>query len=128
MSGYTHKNLKDLEDQAVKGGLSPDLEARFAQEELGSEQLGISYQRYAPGFRQPFAHRHGEDEEIYVVIEGGGQMLLGEERVELRRLDAVRVAPETVRAFEAGPDGMTVLAVGPHSRGDAKIAQVEWPD
>jgi quercetin dioxygenase-like cupin family protein len=128
MSGYTHRNIEDLEDVAVKGGFSPDLEARFAREELGSEQVGISYQRFAPGFRQPFAHTHGTDEEIYVVIEGSGRMMVGAETLELRRLDAVRVAPETVRAFEAGPDGLTVLAVGPNSTGDAKVAPAEWPD
>jgi len=32
--------------------------------------------------------------------------------VELRQWDAVRVAPEVVRAFEGGPDGMNVIAVG----------------
>ena len=31
MSGYTIVNMKEVEDQAPKFGLSPDLEARFAR-------------------------------------------------------------------------------------------------
>ena len=39
-------------------------------------------------------------------------MKLDDEIVDLREWDVVRVAPEVVRAFEAGPDGLTVIAVG----------------
>jgi uncharacterized cupin superfamily protein len=127
VSGYTIKNLKDdVEDQAAKHGLSPDLEARFARGDLGSEQVGVSYQRLAPDFRQPFAHHHGADEELYVVVGGGGRMRLGDDVVELRRWDAVRVSPGTVRSLAAGPEGLEVLAIGPASSGDAKTAPAGW--
>ena len=39
-------------------------------------------------------------------------MRLDDEIVELGPWDAVRVAPSTVRAFEGGPDGLEVLAIG----------------
>jgi uncharacterized cupin superfamily protein len=126
MSGYTIKSLKEVEDQAVRFGHSPDLEARFPLDDLGGEQVGISYQRLAPGVRQPFAHRHGRDEEIYVVVEGSGQVRLDGETADLTRWDAVRVAPETVRAFEAGPDGLTLLAIGPYGTGDAQVLPADW--
>ncbi len=126
MSGYTIKSLKEVEDQAVKFGHSPDLEARFPREDLGGEQVGISYQRLAPGVRQPFAHRHGRDEEIYVVVEGSGQVRLDGETADLVRWDAVRVAPETVRSFAAGPEGLTLLAIGPYGSGDAQIQPADW--
>jgi quercetin dioxygenase-like cupin family protein len=126
MSGYTIKSLKEVEDQAVRFGLSPDMESRFAREDLGCEQVGISYQRLAPGVRQPFAHRHGEHEEIYVVVAGSGQVRLDGETEELAQWDAVRVAPETVRAFAAGPEGLTLLAIGPHGTGDAQMQPVDW--
>lgn len=127
MSGYTIKNLRDdVEDQAAKHGLSPNLEARFAQRELGSEQVGVSYQRLAPDFKQPFAHHHGAHEELYVVVGGSGRMRLGDELVELRRWDTVRVSPGTVRSLAAGPEGLEVLAIGPAGSGDAKTAPAEW--
>jgi mannose-6-phosphate isomerase-like protein (cupin superfamily) len=112
MGAYTLMNLEQVEDSAVKFGLAPELEARFASKALGLERAGLSYQRLAPNVRSPFGHRHGEQEEIYILIEGSGRMKLNDEVVELRRLDAIRVASETIRAFEAGPEGATLLAFG----------------
>jgi uncharacterized cupin superfamily protein len=110
---YTIANLKDdVEDQAPKFGHSPDLEARFAGGALECEQLGLSYQRLAPNVRMPFGHRHKEQEEVYVVVEGSGKVKLGDDVAEVRQWDAVRVAPDTVRTFEAGPDGLVLLALG----------------
>jgi mannose-6-phosphate isomerase-like protein (cupin superfamily) len=115
MTGYAIRNLKEIEDSAVKFGLSPQMESRFARKDLGAETLGLSYQRLAPNVRQPFGHRHEQQEEVYVVLSGGGRVSLGDEVVEVRPWDAVRVAPETARAFEAGPEGLELLAFGAHT-------------
>lgn len=42
--------------------------------------------------------------------------------------DAVRVAPETVRAFAAGPEGLEILAVGPAGLADAEMLPSPWPE
>jgi len=55
---YTVVNLKQVEDQAPKHGLSPGLESRFARVALELHASGLSYFRIAPDFRQPFGHRH----------------------------------------------------------------------
>jgi quercetin dioxygenase-like cupin family protein len=107
MSAFTKVNLKELE-----AGGSGNVEARFARKHLESEHLGISYFRYAPGHRNTTGHSHREQEEAYVVVGGSGRLKLDGEIVEVREWDVVRVAPATVRAFEAGPDGLEVLAVG----------------
>jgi hypothetical protein len=101
MSGYTIRNLKDVEDAAPKFGMSPALEARFAREALELESSGVSYQRLAPDERIPFGHRHEQQEELYVVVGGGGRIKLNED-VVLRQWDAVRIGPETMRCVEAG--------------------------
>jgi len=44
------------------------------------------------------------------------------------RLDAVRVSPAVTRAFEAGPDGLEVLAFGPHHEGDGELIPGWWSD
>ena len=127
MSSYTIKNLKeDVEDQAAKHGLAPDLEARFAREDLGVSQVSVSYERLGPGFKQPFGHRHGNDEELYVVVGGSGHVKLGDELVDVGRWDAIRVSPETFRSFAAGPDGLELLAIGPASSGDAQTGPAPW--
>ena len=128
MSGHTIKNLLEVEDSAAKFGFSPDMEARFARKDLGFEDHGISYQRLAPGVKQPFAHRHGDAEEVYVVVAGSGRVKVGDEIADVRQWDAIRVAPQTVRAFAAGPDGITFLAFGAHGTGDAEQLPAEWPD
>ncbi len=127
---YAIANLKELDDMAVQYGLAPAIEARFAREVLGCEITGISYQRVAPNARHPLSHRHGRQEEIYVVVSGGGRANLDGEIRELRQWDALRVAPETTRGFEAGPDGVELLAIGAPSTGpgDADLAPGWWSD
>ena len=127
MAGYAVVNLKQVEDGAARFGLAPAMEARFARRDIGCERTGVSYQRLASGARQAFAHRHGSDEEVYVVVAGSGQLRLGDDVVDVGRWDAVRVAPETVRMFSAGPDGLEWLAFGEHREGDAEMLPAEWP-
>ncbi|HEV3284374.1 MAG TPA: hypothetical protein VG010_09220, partial [Solirubrobacteraceae bacterium] len=59
-----------------------------------------------------------------------GRMLLDGDTIELRQWDAVRVAPDVVRAFEAGPEGLEIIAVGgPRPEGgDGAIADAAWPE
>jgi gentisate 1,2-dioxygenase len=110
--GYELVNLRELEDSAPKFGLAPALEARFARQALGLERIGLSLQRLAPNARQPFGHRHREDEEVYVVVAGSGRVNVDGEVREVREWDAIRLAPGTARALEAGPDGLEFLAFG----------------
>lgn len=109
---HTLVHLGDVEDVAERFGLSPHLEARFPTRELGLERSGVSVQRYAPGFRAPFGHRHAEQEELYVVIEGSGRMKIDDVVVELRKDDLLRVSPDAIRCLEGGPEGLTVIAFG----------------
>ena len=81
MAGHTIVNLKEIEDMAPQFGFAPDLEARFATGALGLEKSGLSYQRLAPDFRMPFGHRHKEQEEVYVIVSGGGRVKLDDEIV-----------------------------------------------
>jgi quercetin dioxygenase-like cupin family protein len=113
VADYTLRNLKhDIENMAPKFGMAPDVEAHFARTDLGTNLLGASYFRLAPNSRLPFGHRHADQEEIYVVVEGSGRVKLDDEIEELRPLDAIRVSPNTIRCFEGGPDGLGYLAFG----------------
>jgi|SRR5581483_9379589 len=125
MSAFTKINLKELE-----AGGSAGVEARFARKHLDSRHLGVSHFRYAPGHRNTMGHSHREQEEVYVVIEGSGRIKLDDEIVDLRRWDVVRVAPSTVRALEAGPDGLEVLAIGSDrpEGGDGERVEGWWVD
>jgi mannose-6-phosphate isomerase-like protein (cupin superfamily) len=127
MAPYTIKNIKEIDDSASRFGYGDQLEARFARQDLDCARTGISYQRVKPNVTGPFGHSHGEDEEVYVVVSGSGRVKLGDDVVEIGQWDAIRVAPETVRAFAAGPDGLELLAFGTHTENDAQMQQVHWP-
>jgi mannose-6-phosphate isomerase-like protein (cupin superfamily) len=126
MTNYTVKNLRELEDQAPKFGMPDGMEARFGARDLESEDTGVSLQRYAPGVEQPFAHKHGEVEEIYVVVSGSGRVRLDGEDVAVKQWDAIRIAPNAVHAVAAGPDGIEILAFGPRGNDDYEMVEVDW--
>ena len=125
---HTIKNLSDTVDSAPKFGFAEIGEAHFPREELGAESTGFAYHVLKPGKRQAFGHRHDEAEEVAVVLKGGGRVRLDDEIVDLRELDAIRIAPPVTRAFEAGSDGLTVLVFGPRCAGDGEILQDFWTD
>lgn len=123
---YTHKKLTEVKDSAPEFGLGADGEARFAKDDLDGEDTGVSHHRVKPGKRQPFGHRHDKAEEIYVVLAGEGTVKLGDELRPVRPLDAIRIAPEVPRAFEAGPDGLELLVGGAHDEGDGEPVDDDW--
>ena len=128
MPDYTIVNLLELDDSV--GGRVEGLEGRFGRKHMDSRDLGVSHWTYAPNLRSPGAHRHREQEEAYVVVAGSGRMRLDDEIRELRRWDVVRVAPAVVRAFEAGPEGLELIAVGgpKPEGGDGESVDSPWPD
>ena len=128
MSRFATVNLLDVEDSVA--GRAPGIEGRFARKHLDSRDLGISRFSYAANVRSPMAHSHREQEEAYVIVAGSGRVLLDDEVHELRQWDVLRVAPEVVRAFEAGPDGLDIIAVGgpKPEDGDGVMGTAAWPD
>jgi quercetin dioxygenase-like cupin family protein len=129
MSAYTIVNLREVEDQAPNFGLAPDLEARFARVALDAELVGVTYQRLAPNFRVPWGHTHKTQEEVFIVLDGSLRVKLEDEVKELKPFDAVRVSKETMRGFEAGPEGVVMIAIGcPGGPGDAETTPDWWTD
>jgi quercetin dioxygenase-like cupin family protein len=128
MSRFSKVNLLEVEDSV--GERVNGLEGRFGRKHLDSRDLGVSHFRYAPNFRSPTAHSHKVQEEAYVVVSGSGRILLDDTVEELAPWDVIRVAPEVVRAFEAGPDGLDVIAIGgpKPEEGDGVRATPNWPD
>jgi len=128
MSDYTIMNLLEVEDSMA--GRVEGVEGRFGRKHLDSRDLGISHWRYAPGTRNPSAHSHREQEEAYVVVAGSGRMRLDDEVRDIRQWDVIRVASAVVRAFESGPDGLELIAVGgPKAEGgDGVRSETPWPD
>lgn len=125
---YTIFNLRESEDMAAKHGFGEAQEARFPWRDLDAESTGVALFHIKPGQRQPFAHHHDQAEEIYVVLSGSGRVKLGEETFEIGPMDAIRISPWVVRSLQAGPEGLDVLAFGPHHEDDATVVDDFWDD
>jgi mannose-6-phosphate isomerase-like protein (cupin superfamily) len=125
---YTLKKLTDVADSATKFGYGDVQEARFATRDLEAEHTGVSHHRVKPGKRQGFAHKHENAEEVYVVLAGSGRVKLDDEIVDIEALDAIRVSPGVTRQFEAGPDGIELIACGPRHEGDGELLPGWWAD
>jgi quercetin dioxygenase-like cupin family protein len=127
MADWTKRSFEDMEDRSPA-----DVPMRwlFSRNAVRSSQVGVSRFSYEPGARMPFGHRHAVQEEVYVVVAGSGRAKLEDEIVELALWDVVRVSPQVIRSFEAGPDGMEMICVGGRrpSRGDSERFTDFWPD
>jgi len=124
---WTKRNFEDITDRSPAG---VPMRWLFSRNEVGSKQVGVSRFSYEPGARMPFGHRHTVQEEVYVVVAGSGRAKLEDEIIEIGVWDVLRVAPQVIRAFEAGPDGMEVICVGGRrpQRGDSERFDEFWLD
>jgi mannose-6-phosphate isomerase-like protein (cupin superfamily) len=131
---FTRVNLrKDPDDLGSNFDGPPELEFRAGTKLLGLEQSGLTFQSVPPDYRFPIGHTHETQEEVYVVVGGGGRMKVDEEVIELEKWDAVRVPPGSWRGYEAGPEGLEMLVIGAPSLGDNPRGDVEgtrgwWTD
>jgi uncharacterized cupin superfamily protein len=123
---YAQINLAEIEDVAPANGFADRWQARAARTALGAQETGLTHFRLLAGKRSPFVHRHASAEEIYVILSGTGRLKLDDDFLDVRALDAIRIAPEVTRAFEAGSDGLEFLAFGPHHPGDGEPVDDEW--
>lgn len=113
--------------------LEPQGDDRFQRlrAELGVESFGMNLIRLAPGQRGRI-HRHREQEEVYLVLEGTLTLELGpDEARELHRHEAARVAPGVRRRLaNHGDEPLLLLALGgakPHEGRDG-LAWADWDE
>lgn len=64
--------------------------------QLGADSFGARLWRLTPG-QASTRHRHREQHELYLVLEGTGRVRIDEELLTLSPLSAVHVDPGTVR-------------------------------
>jgi mannose-6-phosphate isomerase-like protein (cupin superfamily) len=123
---YSKVNIDELDDQAAAAGIKSQ-EARFVRGPVDAERIGLAHYRVRPGQRLEFGHRHRSMEEVYVVVAGSGTFRVDDESVDVAERDVVRIPPTSWRGWEAGPDGMELLAFGEHVEGaDESELDMEW--
>jgi uncharacterized cupin superfamily protein len=87
----------------------------------GSVLSGIQHVTVPAGKRSSTRHCHSLEDEIFVVLAGGGELLLGDEATAVRPGSIVYRPRATgvAHTFEAGGDGLTLLAYGTREANDA---------
>jgi uncharacterized cupin superfamily protein len=114
--------IVNLADVAPEQDSPPAFERnwRGLGEAAGSLRTGLNYVEVSPGKLATPVHCHSAEEEIFVVLDGDGTLLLGDERIPVRRGHVVARPPGTrvPHALEAGGGGLTFLAYGTRDPND----------
>jgi mannose-6-phosphate isomerase-like protein (cupin superfamily) len=107
MSGYGVKKIDDME--AVFRGAF-----KRARAELGIESFGMQVIDMPPNYENYPEHDHSHDnqEEVFLVMRGGGEIEIGGEKFPLDGDHIASVGPGTKRKVWPGPDGIRLLVLG----------------
>jgi mannose-6-phosphate isomerase-like protein (cupin superfamily) len=107
MGDYTAKRIADME-AAFLGSY------KRARAELGVEAFGMQVIDMPPNLEQYPEHDHSESgqEEVFVVLRGGGEIEVDGERVAIDPETLIRIGPNARRKLLPGDQGMRVLALG----------------
>jgi uncharacterized cupin superfamily protein len=113
-------NLDDVEAKVWAIGDDMGGATRGLAERAGSELTGLNYEEIPPGKLNTDPHCHSAEEEIFVMLDGEGTLLLGEEEHGVRRGHLLSRPPGTgvVHAFRAGDGGLTLLSYGTREPND----------
>jgi mannose-6-phosphate isomerase-like protein (cupin superfamily) len=105
--GYSIINVDEIEAAGPGGAV------RFVRRELGVEAFGINWFEIPPNSE---GKEHDEEdtrqEEVTVIIRGSGVYRIDGEEIPVRVGTFMRFDPETTRIPVAGPEGLTIIAVG----------------
>jgi len=75
-------------DDVEENGLYTSKRALFSQS-IGARKLGYNLTELPPGKAQCPFHSHREEEEMFVILEGEGELRFGEQRFKIRRHDVI---------------------------------------
>jgi quercetin dioxygenase-like cupin family protein len=125
---YAKVNIDAIEDIAPRFGMDALGETHPLRGPLGAQGIGAMHYRWKPGKRTSFGHTHTESEEIYLVLKGSGRMKVDDDIVDLSERDVLYVSPQSMREWEAGDDGLELVAFGHHVEGDGDMTPGWWTD
>ena len=82
-------NLDDLEfDDVEENGYYTSRRARFSAA-IGARKLGYNLTELPPGKAQCPFHSHRAEEEMFLVLEGEGELRFGSQRYRIRKHDVI---------------------------------------
>ncbi len=112
-------NLEDVEPVTLARPRVERTRRNFGRR-LGSERSGLQHVVVAPGKESTAQHCHAIEEEIFVVLDGDGVLVLDQDETAVGPGHVVVRPPSTgvAHMFRAGDGGLTYLAYGTRDPGD----------
>ena len=94
--------------QVAKIANAPRVELKEALNLTGCE---VSINELPANASVPFVHAHKQNEELYIITEGDGELFIDGEVIKVGKGDAVRIDPEGKRCFKAGKNGIKMICI-----------------
>ena len=102
-TNYSHYNggsLKDWSQHKIEHPRVGKVRGKhFLKDHLDFTGCEISINSLQPGGAVPFSHQHKENEEVYIFVQGKGQMQIDHEVIDVAEGSIVRVAPQGLRTW-----------------------------
>lgn len=118
-------SLKDWGLLESAGGPQGVVKGRhMLEKDVPLEFFGISLNYREPGQGPDFWHAHSVLEELYLFLEGEGEMALDDKVVPVRAGTAVRVGQGVMRSWRAHPNSPTALKCVVIRGGGAKLKDI----
>lgn len=81
------------------------------KETLNLTGCEVSINELAANTSVPFVHAHKQNEELYIILEGDGELFIDGEVLKVGKGDAIRIDPEGKRCFKAGKNGIKMICI-----------------
>jgi len=112
-------NVEDVEPRVVERPRIARARRNLGQA-VGSVTTGLQHVEVVPGKLSAPLHCHSLEEEIFVILDGEGTAIVGDEQTPVRRGHVAARPPGTgvAHTFRAGEGGLTYLAYGTREPND----------
>ena len=138
-TAYEGGARKDWPNHSIElPGLGKVSGKHFLKDILGFTGCEISINSLPPGAGMPFYHQHKDNEEVYIFIQGKGQVQVDDEVIDVQEGSIVRIAPNGQRTWRNNSNEpllyiviqMKENSLRQYGLGDGIIAEkaVAWPN
>ncbi|MGH1406584.1 MAG: cupin domain-containing protein [Rhodomicrobiaceae bacterium] len=116
-SGTNHTQFESgslqswIENSVEIPGLGKVAGKLFLKEQMNLTSCEISINALPPGEGMPFHHTHKQNEEIYIFLNGTGQVQIDNEVLEVKEGTILKIAPNGVRTWRNNGSEMLVYLV-----------------
>jgi uncharacterized cupin superfamily protein len=132
MSDYTIVTIADTKNWFKEQGWPGEM--RFLKNELGTEQVSISYRKmpWHSGGKGGYGHKHKTQEEVIYVMKGEVEVKLDDKIEIIKAGQAIRISPAVVRSiWNDKPEEVELLIVSKRVedlKEDVEYVQDFWPE